>query len=75
MMIEGLLAFVLALKEHGPQHPDCKTVKTECSRKTGCKCMPNCDHEGRRLPPAGGRAECPSYCCEEKCKCHPAGCP
>lgn len=57
------------------QSSDCEKVKTTCNRKKGCTCKLNCDHEGRRLPPAGGTAECPSHCCEEKCECHPMGCP
>lgn len=59
------------------QHPgaDCHTVKETCNRKKGCKCKLNCDPEGKRLPPAGGKAECPSFCCEEKCECHEMGCP
>jgi hypothetical protein len=54
---------------------DCDQVKTTCDRKKGCKCKLNCDPEGRRLPPAGGVSECPSFCCEEKCECHGMGCP
>jgi hypothetical protein len=54
---------------------DCDHVKSTCNRKTGCKCQLRCDPEGRRLPPAGGVSECPSYCCEEKCECHAMGCP
>lgn len=70
-LLLGFSAFLVARKQNG----DCERVKTECSRKTGCHCQVNCDEEGRRLPPAGGRDECPSYCCEKKCKCHPPGCP
>jgi hypothetical protein len=54
---------------------DCDHVKETCNRKKGCKCQLRCDPEGRRLPPAGGVTECPSYCCEEKCECHAMGCP
>lgn len=60
-------------KQH--QGADCHTVKETCNRKKGCKCKLNCNSEGKRLPPAGGTAECPSYCCEEKCECHEMGCP
>jgi hypothetical protein len=62
-----------ATKQH--QGIDCHKVKETCNRKKGCKCKLNCDTEGRRLPPAGGPSECPSYCCEEKCECHAMGCP
>ena len=74
-LYESILVLAMAFRGHPVQHPDCKTIKTTCDRKKGCKCKPNCDEHGRRLPPAGGRAECPSYCCEEKCQCHPMGCP
>jgi hypothetical protein len=66
-------AFKLASKQH--QGIDCHKVKETCDRKKGCKCKLNCDSEGKRLPPAGGLAECPSFCCEEKCECHAMGCP
>lgn len=56
------------------QHVDCEKVKTSCSRKSGCKCKRECDSTGRRQPAQGGTQECPSFCCEDKCECHPA-CP
>lgn len=64
---------ILSYKQH--QGIDCHKVKETCDRKKGCKCKLNCDSEGKRLPPSGGTAECPSFCCEEKCECHAMGCP
>lgn len=76
LILLGGAAFA-AFRLSNKQHPgaDCHTVKETCNRKKGCKCKLNCDQEGKRLPPAGGPAECPSYCCEEKCECHAMGCP
>jgi len=53
---------------------DCEKVKETCSRKTGCKCVRECNGQGERMPARGGKAECVAYCCESKCQCHPA-CP
>lgn len=61
----------------GPQDNqiDCEKIKETCSRKTGCKCVRECDGQGRRQPARGGKSECVAYCCEQRCACHPSGCP
>ncbi len=72
LVTSGYLFTSKATKHH---MQDCDHIKETCNRKKGCKCKLNCDSEGRRLPPAGGTSECPSYCCEQKCECHAMGCP
>jgi hypothetical protein len=53
------------------QSIDCDKVKESCTRKTGCKCERHCRDDGTREPARGGVAECPSWCCEGRCACHP----
>jgi hypothetical protein len=62
------------MKQAGMMQTDCDKVKESCTRKSGCKCERKCNENGDREPAQGGKAECPSYCCENRCKCHPA-CP
>lgn len=74
LFIVAFLSISVGLMLWKPQNSDCDKIEKTCDRKSGCKCQRECDEYGRLLPAKGGRQECPSYCCEGKCKCH-RGCP
>jgi hypothetical protein len=64
-----LISLIVMTSTGYKQH--CDDVKNVCDRKSGCECKLICNDDGT----TGEDTKCKSFCCKNKCKCHPNQCP